>query len=184
MSRDERDIEWALSKIRKNPRDEDAWNIFYTYFRPQVASVLYRSGLNAEDIRDIVQDTFLKFLNSAFSYRDDESQVQAIRAYLVVTAKHLAIDRHRSAARHKLREDASSESHPYDAPAAERDPVMALSAERMLGHLADDELRLLSMLQKGDSLSAIAFECEISYSAAAVRVHRLRQKVEKLLEDL
>lgn len=171
----------ALALVRAHPRDDAAWREFYVCFRPQVAALLYRLGARG-DVPDLTQDVFLRFLRSS-PWRHDWTSLpdrQVVLSYLRKIARTAVVSKLRSAAR---RPEEEPTVHLDDLHAAADAAAIDSAAllERLAADLGEQDARLLRRVARGASIAEIAADDEISYSAAGVRIHRLKEKVRALL---
>jgi len=95
----------------------------------------------------------------------------------------------KQAAKYGARSDeASLESHEYLSDPLPL-PDEAAEVNEFLDHLFDDvdgssiHKQIISRIIQGYSLQEIANECGLSYSAAAVRLHRLRRRLQAHLDS-
>jgi DNA-directed RNA polymerase specialized sigma24 family protein len=170
----------ALEAIRANPTDEDAWTRFYVCFRPQVAAFLYHHGIRAE-LADVTQDVFFRFIRSS-PWRTDWSTLpnrQVVMAYLRKTAQNVVVSRFRDLAR-RPQEEARDRLDELQGLATTASDVTGL-LDRIALELDKFDGDLLRMLMDGSSLDHIASQYQITYGAAGVRVHRLKQKLKLLM---
>lgn len=174
-------VDRALARVRADPRDEDAWREFYVCFRPQVAGLLFRLGARA-DVPDLTQDVFLRFLRYS-PWRDDWSALpdrHVVLAYLRQIARSAVVSAVRHAA-HRPAEDATKDLEELHAAAEAAAIDIAQLLERLAGDLGEQDGRLLRRMADGASISELASAYNISYSAAGVRIYRLKEKVRVLL---
>jgi RNA polymerase sigma factor (sigma-70 family) len=176
-------IEASLDNLRRHPKDSDAWSEFYRYFRPQVAAMLFLLGVRKqEDLAELCQEVFYRFLRYSpwkenWALLPDRS---TIIAYLR-TATRNALSTYagkRVRARELSLEEMGEEILKNRAlwVTGESTDLQELLS-RVTKHLSSDDQRLLALLVAGYSLSKIAEEYGISYTAAGVRVHRLKERL-------
>jgi len=173
-----RQIADLLESLRRRPHDEKVWESLYGTLRSFVWAVAYRhlSG-NHELAADATQETFFRL----FRYTDFAAfgAPEQFLAYLVTLTRHSASDLWRKAidlpASPKRPEGCESEITPEQVDRAK------LVLARTIGQLDGPQRQLAELLMQGKTLSEIARTLGISYSAAGVRVHRLRQTLDKSL---
>jgi len=161
-----------IEAIRQAPRSERLWSVWYTKTYPGVYYAAYRfSRGNADAARDLTQETFTRFVQyDAIQRVDDEEHA---RAFLIKTCRNLAIDRDARAREIPL--DDIPEYHlaqPSDTPAGAGPDL-----EEMLQFLDTEDRKLIAWTQEGFTLAEIARKLNISYTAAGVRLHRLRKRL-------
>jgi RNA polymerase sigma factor (sigma-70 family) len=181
-------IDRILLRLAAARGDEDAWTALYTLFRPFVYSLAYRGTNGSQDLaREATQEVFFRLVKYCpFGKLTDADE---FRAYLsVVTRNVVAI----------LRRARSPELQTgvLGSPEAElSEPVLTSHGETVelrellqlaLGDLQPDERRALALRLAGHSLQEIADRLGISPGNAAVRLHRIREKLRRnpALKDL
>jgi DNA-directed RNA polymerase specialized sigma24 family protein len=177
-SRDRDAGQRAIEAIRRDPHDDEAWARFYDYFYMQVAAALFMSGCARDDVPDVSQEVFRRFLEHS-PWRTDWSTLPDrphLTNFLRKTARWLALDRHRALGRRPRTDDAIE----LDQIPAESIVDLSIPLDRVVAALNDEERRLLGMVIDGVPLASIAFELGISYQAAGVRVHRLRRRIQEI----
>ena len=144
---------------------------------PRVLYTLSRtSGTDLGSSEDLTQGAIERFLRYGGLDRV-KTDGEAV-AYLVQTARRLASDlgRKRSPRLHVLRTgdwpDEEGEGGEVD--------VDALDLERLVARLSEDDGRLIRALLAGRTISDIAQDLSIGYTAAATRVHRARRRLREL----
>jgi RNA polymerase sigma factor (sigma-70 family) len=166
-----------IRRVASEPSNQSLWVDLYNKLRPAVFYAAYRVCRGNRDIAaDLTQAAFERLIRYANLGRF-RSDVQ-LAAYLRQIVMRLAFD--------ELRREASSESlESSDAEVLKNawtvDDTDIRDTESDLRQLAEDlaeaDRALLSRLLAGKSLSEIAEDAGISYNAAAVRVHRLKDKI-------
>lgn len=179
------DLAGALERLAVSRADEAAWTVLHDSLWPYVFAVAYRElGGLARSAEDVAQETFLRLVRYApFARLQDPSEM---RAYVATVARHVAHDMARREARRPERpsteerpDDSSRKASPAPGPLGPLLPEGAL--ERVRGLLEPREATLLDLLVRGDDIGAVARHLEIRYGAAAIRIHRLKNKLRKLL---
>ncbi len=183
MARDSNALSNALSRLVENRADEDAWRILYKLSWPRVMATAYRMCRGRRDFaEDVSQEVFLRLLHYS-NLRDFAStdQFQRYLTTLVVNAAHDMRKKDRDSENihgipdELLPQPLWMESHALKT-AETRDLLDKLSAK-----LGSEDNRLMGLLAQGFSLGEIAKNLGITYSAAGVRVHRIRRMLSKLL---
>lgn len=169
-----------LAGLARNSNDQTAWESLYNTLRPFVMATVFRVlWKNPELANDATQETFFRI----FRYPKfcDLQDPDRFLPYLSTVAKHVAWDMHQ-----KLLEDVSG----LDAAQAQAAILVVTPEQRermravlshVLEQLTPEEHRIVDLLIAGLSVSQIADELGTTYSAAGVRIHRLRQTLPKLL---
>jgi RNA polymerase sigma factor (sigma-70 family) len=173
----------ALTKLAANRRDKDAWETVYRQMRPFVYGVVYRRLRGDQALaEDATQEVFLRLVRSfPFSRLRD---VDAFRGYVWRVGDNVALTYRRRIMAHPT---TSLEHSRMDAPdelAIGDDPTGDIEMKEILNQvwqgLGAEERRLLRLLLAGHSIREVASALRISYTAAGVRVWRLRMKLRKL----
>jgi RNA polymerase sigma-70 factor (ECF subfamily) len=164
-----------LQRIRASPRDEKLWAALYEEIYPQVHSLtIHLCGMDRELARDITQDAFLRFV-AAGAIRRVESSAAAV-AYLRAIVRNLVRDHYRKRMQHPTISTSNVEpvelEHALERIIERTITNVDLLALRGLG---DDDRELLRLALEGRTIDEIATHLGLSYSAAGVRLHRLRK---------
>lgn len=161
-----------IEGIREHPADQHRWAEWYKAVYPRLYYVAFRlTNGNTDAARDLVQETFTRFLG----YRAIErvSSDQHALSFLIRTCRNLAFDR--SARVRQLPEGSPEELESI--PGAEQPIEPALDFERILQTLGPQDRQLMQWAREGMSVSEIATRLGVTYSAAGVRLHRLRKRL-------
>ena len=173
------DLDKALERLAESRADEAAWTVLHNSLWPYVFAVAYRELKGAaRAAEDVAQETFLRLVRSAPFERLQEPS--DMRAYAGTVARNLARDTARREARQPMlageRQRLKSEPSGSLGPQLPEDVL-----ERARGHLEPQEAALLELVMRGDDLRSLAKQLGVRYGTAAVRIHRLRNKLRKLL---
>ena len=160
--------------IRKDTDTRKAWAAWYKQAYPRVYYVAFRFARgNVETARDLVQETFTRFLQYGAIHRVT-NEAHAL-SFLIKTCRNLAIDR---AAR--AREISLEDIPEYELVAPVEGPIhLASDLDELLRVLPPAERQLLQWTRDGFSVSDIAKKLNISYTAAGVRLHRIRKRLQQ-----
>jgi RNA polymerase sigma factor (sigma-70 family) len=165
-----------IRKLRKAPGNEKLWAEWYKSAYPRVYYAAYRLSYGRTDVaRDLTQETFSRFIE----YRVLERVLDEPRAtaYLIATCRNVAIDRNKEAGRISLEGlEAARSVAAADVPAESE-----IDIERVLQELGPDDGMLVQWMRDGLSVSEIALRLQVTYSAAGVKVHRLRKRLRDLI---
>jgi len=167
-----------LASLRANPHSDEAWTRFYNYMFKQLSGALIRSGCPSSDIEDVTNDIFVKVLERSEWLRDWSRlpDYRTLLSYFRRVGQNLLIDRYR-----RNRNFKRTDAVDLDLFVGEWIHDLDVPLRHVLADLNDDERQLVRMLIDGVPLPAIAFDLQITYGAAGVRVHRLRKKIETSL---
>ncbi|MCI0561273.1 MAG: sigma-70 family RNA polymerase sigma factor [Nitrososphaera sp.] len=169
-----------MARLRSNARDQRAWGEFYRKLRPPVYYTAYKlSGGNVAIAEDITQDTFLRFLDyGALSRIPDEAHATA---YLRQTARRLLCDRRYGREITTSNPEEALEHESYD----DEDRYHLLwDLEQLSPELTEADRQLLAWLIEEWTIEEIAAALKISYSAAGVRLHRLKRRLRQKFKGL
>jgi RNA polymerase sigma factor (sigma-70 family) len=156
----------------------------YRALRPLVYRTAY--GLLRGDVEaaeDVTQNAFMRFLQYAdLNALENDNH---LLAYLRQTARHLCSDYRRS----KAATISIDSTDIKDTLSAEPDPEeemanLAWDLAQLGKGLPPADRALLEELANETPIAEIAVKFNITYSAAAVRVHRLRQRIRLVINDL
>lgn len=167
-----------IERIRQSPTDQRRWAEWYKAVYPRLYYAAFRlTNGRPEAARDLAQDTFARFIG----YRAIErvSSDQHALSFLIKTCRNLAFDR--TASMHHLPCISLEE---LEEVAEDEDPVEpALDTERILQALEPKDRQLMELAYEGMSVSEIAARLGVTYSAAGVRLHRLRKQLREFYSD-
>ena len=140
---------------------DTVWRVCYSFMR------------NEHDAQDMMQDTFLKLLNSGVVFKDQNHE----KAWLIVTASNLCKDALKS--RTRLTEDIEE----YEALAAPETETPELK-EAILS-LPEDEKELIYLYYyEGYKTAEIASMLNKPAASIRSKLARIRQRLRKRLEEL
>lgn len=168
-------IDDTLTRIRLDPRDEEAWQAFYAHFAKQVLGTLYMLGVrNAATRDDLCSDIFLRFVRYS-PWRLDWTRLPgpgAVSQYLRTTTYNTW----RTMAKREIRDRAAENAEIVPPPG-----LGGLTARHDIGSFLAtltpfDRLLFSNYFIEGITLTLVAEMNDVSYSAAASRLSRLRQK--------
>ena len=166
-----------LPKLQKKPQDGQLWEELYANTRPFVYSIAFRSLRGSAALaEEATQQTFLR----VFRYCDFKafSGAEEFLAYLSTIARHCALDTAKKEAPYT---PTALEIFALDflpgQPTAEQTARARDELKDVLDHLDQDESKLVRLLMAELPLTEMAQKLGITYPAAAVRIHRLRQKL-------
>ncbi len=156
----------------------DFGSLYRRYSADVFRFALYLTG-NRADAEDIAADTFVRAWTAAAEIR-----VATVKAYLLMIARNLYLERLRTARRTTdLDVDSPDSAAGPERAAIERDEVRAVRSS--LGRLPEtDRAALLMRAVGGLSYEAIAAALGLSVGAARVRVHRARVRLAELRAPL
>ena len=173
-----------LPRLRDTPQDDKVWAEMYRALRPSVYRTAY--GLLRGDVEaaeDITQSAFMRFLQYA-----DLNALESdnhLLAYLRQTARHLCWDYKRSKTATISIEATDIKDTLSAAPDSEEEVRNLASDIEQLGKgLSVSERALLKELANETPIAEIAIKLNITYSAAAVRVYRLRERIRLTINGL
>jgi len=186
---DDRRIESGLLCLAENRDDEEEWTALYLRFRPFVYAVAYRRTNGSQDLaQEAVQETFLRLARYCpFHKLTDPDD---FRRYLAVVTRNVVtiLQRHElypERRRGLLGAPEAELGEPVLTPHGETIELRQL-LRRALETLPPQERRALALSLEGYSLQEIAGRLGISADNAAVRLHRIRAKLQRspTLKDL
>ena len=186
-SRQESYLSDLITRLAQNQDDADAWKLLYRQMWPFVMAVNYRMLRGVHDLaEDASQEVFMRLV----MYRNEKifKDSKTFRAYV----RAMCVNVCRDQVKRILKNGEHLQSELYDDLAeqteskqsspeqdAEADQLLA----KILGQLPEDEQKFVEFLIEGYKLPEIAKATGLTYSNAAVRLHRLRDKIRKYLES-
>jgi RNA polymerase sigma factor (sigma-70 family) len=159
------------------PNDQALWGRLYDKLRPGVYYAAYRACRGASELaRDLVQGAFERLLRYG-DLKSFETDAQ-LAAYLRAIVWRLALaEMRRAAVTSSLTADDEKElASPFGTTDSDAEFATA-DLKSLAQDLSEEDRELLGQLVVGRTLTEIADSAGISYSAAAVRVHRLKDKL-------
>jgi RNA polymerase sigma factor (sigma-70 family) len=175
----------GLRRLAIEPLDEDAWRTLFERLWPFVISVVWRRLKDRSAAEDAAQEVFLRLLRMRpFPQISEPEEFKAYVWRMSVnvahdyTAKRDRLDRDREAMSILESPGRRTGEHLGDGYLLFEEVVGLATAD-----LAEDEYRILKCLISGMDIHEIGKTLGLSYSATAVRVHRLRRKLGKLLKS-
>jgi RNA polymerase sigma factor (sigma-70 family) len=175
----------AVRRLAIVPDDAEAWAALYAHTRPLVLATARQVANGDVDLAaDICQHVFLLLLrNPPFAGVDDPARFPA---YLRQMTRREAVE----LVRRQKSADAVSLDELTTQPLQWDDvrdplPLATLEAESLLQTALADlnpvDQRLIELLLRDVDLTTIAETLGLTYSATAVRLHRIRRKLRKYL---
>lgn len=168
------------------PRDVSAFEAFYDRYFERVAAFAARRCSGAEDVGDVVAQTFVHLLGAAERY--DPSRAQPA-AFVFGIAANLVRDMHRSGARRRALVSKLAGRELLDGNDIERIEA-AIDAARTAGAVNDaldavppGEREMLRLVADGRTPGEAADELGISPGAAWTRLSRARRRLRALVND-
>lgn len=166
----------VLESLRKYPADENLWRSLYGLIRRFVYAVAYRvvNG-NDELAKDATQVVFQRlFEYSEFTELADPND---FLAYVATIARHAALDLVKKEGRYVTGLDVTLCDFVPGSITPQQHQKAQNQLHDLLERLNPDDRILVNLLMEGDTLDEIAEQLHISYANAAVRIHRLRERL-------
>lgn len=178
-------LEVLVARLASSPADEEAWRALYRQMWPFVFAVVYRRLRGTEALaEDASQEVFLRLVRARPFRRLRDPD--AFRSYVWRVADNVARTYGRRArARHATEvttpqaDVGARDVQRVDRVEEELDAAELL--RRMVGDIEPRDRELLRLVVEGQSLPNIAKATGLTYGNAAVRLHRLRQRLRKSL---
>jgi RNA polymerase sigma factor (sigma-70 family) len=165
-----------LGLLQEDPRNEDLWKALYDKIRRFVYVVAFRvlNG-NGELAQDATQVVFLRL----FEYCEftEFSEPQEFLGYVATVARHVALDLIKREGKYVTGLDVTLCDFLPGTPTPRQHERAKTQLHDLLEQLDSDDKSLVNMLMEGWTLDEIAERLGVSYANAAVRVHRLREKL-------
>jgi RNA polymerase sigma factor (sigma-70 family) len=169
--------EELVRALAQAPDDQALWGRLYDKLRPGVYYAAYRACRGATELaRDLVQGAFERLIRYG-DMKTFETDAQ-LAAYLRAIVWRLALAETRRIAVTTPLESGDDEVLASPFAATDSDAHFAAADLMSLAQgLSDEDRELLGQVVVGRTLTEIADSTGISYSAAAVRIHRLKDKL-------
>lgn len=170
-----------LTKLGTQPKDEQLWWELYSHVRRFVFGVAYRA-LNGN--RGLADDATQVVFMRLFQYAEftEFSEPEDFLGYIATIARHAALDLKKAEGRYVTGLDLTLCDFIPGTPTPAQHESARRSLLELLEQLDPEERHLVDLLMEGFSLDEIAGQLKISYANAAVRIHRLRERLRKSLK--
>jgi RNA polymerase sigma factor (sigma-70 family) len=165
-----------LAWLQEDPKDEDLWKALYHQIRRFVYAVAYRVLNGDEELaKDATQVVFLRL----FEYCEftEFSEPQEFLGYVATVARHAALDLIKREGRYITGLDLTLCDFLPGTPTPRQHERSRNQLHDLLEQLDSAERSLVDLLMEGRTLDEIAGRLGISYANAAVRIHRLRERL-------
>jgi RNA polymerase sigma factor (sigma-70 family) len=163
-----------IQAIQQNPADQVAWQRWFEACYSRLYYVHYwKAGGNAQRAQDAAQGAMLRFVRYR-GYEKTSTDRDAL-AYLIRTGVNLLIDEHASAAAAEPLPEAIE-----DTGQAIENAEEASDLERILAELPADDGLVLRLAITGNTMAEIAQALGITYTAAASRLHRAKNRAKEI----
>ena len=170
--------------LRRSRQSEAAWREWFSLVYPRVFFAVY--GITDGDLersKDITQSAIERFLRYRALDRV-ETDDDAV-GYLIRTARRVNVDLNRqTAARLAAYQASSAEQVTVETPYAGGEGIEALDLERLAHRLSKNDQQLVAWLLAGRTISEVAADLGIGYTAAATRIHRAKSRLRNLAADV
>jgi|SRR5580698_5768832 RNA polymerase sigma factor (sigma-70 family) len=170
------ELHTLLGLLQNDPKNEDLWKALYDKIRRFVYVVAFRvlNG-NEELAQDATQVVFLRL----FEYCEftEFSEPQEFLGYVATVARHVALDLIKREGKYVTGLDVTLCDFLPGTPTPRQHERAKNQLHDLLEQLDSDDKTLVNLLMEGWTLDEIAHRVGVSYANAAVRVHRLREKL-------
>jgi len=165
----------AFERLKADQSDMAAFESWYRETYPELFMAAFRiTRGNRAMAEDLCQETILAFVTEGHIQKADGAP-EAL-AYLRRMSANLHVDQIRKSLRtQKVPPDPTESDHTAETEVEARD-IYALLIDR----LPSEDHEILGMMFAGETLERIAATLNMSYSNAAVRVHRIRNIIKEL----
>jgi len=175
------ELRQLLARLQDDPKNEDLWKALYHKIRRFVYVVAFRvlNG-NEELAKDATQVVFLRL----FEYCEftEFSEPQEFLGYVATVARHAALDLIKREGKYITGLDLTLCDFLPGTPTPRQHERAQNQLHDLLEQLDSEDKSMVNMLMEGWSLDEIAERLGVSYANAAVRIHRLREKLLKGLK--
>jgi RNA polymerase sigma factor (sigma-70 family) len=170
----------VIERLSESPDDPEAWRSLYVTLWPYVLATNNRLlGGRADYAEDASQEVFLRL----FQYGKLTSLRSrgAARAYVRTICRNV-VRSYLKQLRNQAHTTDLIEEYGHEGSGLSDEEAVARDLKEYLEEpLSDSERQLLELTVDGYGLHEIAERLHINYSNAAVRLHRLRQKISKFV---
>jgi len=176
-----------LKRLERSRADQEAWNLLYRHLWPLLVAINYRI-LRGD--RELAQDASQEVVLRLFRYvqfEDFQDKPEDFLSYVRAMCRNVS----RSYLARLLREPSFSQQllesrellkSPTGENDAEERAILRSEMTAATASLDSDDRKLLDLLRAGATISEIAERLGITYSNAAVRIHRLRLALSKSMK--
>lgn len=166
------------SSVRKAPNDSAAWNFWFKTIYPRVFYIIFRkthgNTVLSEEVTQGAIERFLKYR----AYEKLASDAESV-AYLARSAVRLMTDDCRKRAPLvPISDDEVEDSANHD------NLINTLVLDRMSLDLKGDDQQLFALIRQGYLIREIAEILDIEYSAAGVRIHRIKAFLKNIADSM
>jgi RNA polymerase sigma-70 factor (ECF subfamily) len=174
-------VDRALTLLRDSPSDPSGWRELYRDLWPYVIAICFRTLKGRrQEAEDVAQTVFLRLARTGLIQRFDSAQ--QLRAYVGKMAHNCSIDFLRTEARTNLREPTPIESGLANpSPLILEWLVVDEQLQRIIAALSSSDHALLEYVLEGLSTEELCERLSTTPAATRVRLHRLRNRIRKLL---
>ena len=171
-----------LAALAADPTSEGLWSALYKHIYPYIFAVAFRAVCGSkESARDATQVVFLRlFQHCEFTEFSDPKE---FLGYVATIARHAALDMNKAEGKYVTGLDVTLCDFLPGGPTPEQHEQARKTLAEVLEHLGPEERHLVNLLVQGLSLDEIARQLGISYANAAVRIHRLRERMVNRLKQ-
>jgi RNA polymerase sigma factor (sigma-70 family) len=165
-----------LESLRQDPADENLWRDLYGRIRRFVYAVAYRVVNGDQELaKDATQVVFQRlFEYSEFTEFVDPNDFVA---YVATIARHAALDLVKKEGRYVTGLDLTLCDFLPGSITPQQHQKAQGQLHDLLEQLNSDDKILVNLLMEGHTLDEISEQLQISYANAAVRIHRLRERL-------
>jgi RNA polymerase sigma factor (sigma-70 family) len=176
-------LEHALVQLKADRRDEGAWRSLYFSLWPEIVRRLRLGRFeSASHVQDLGQEVFKNLILYCRFDRFESSD--DLRRYVGVVCTNAARDAWRKRrSEEDVRVGVATRSRGRVVEAQQQRNLEAAELrERILATLSTSEKHLFALVARGYELKELARRLGVSYSAAGVRLFRLRTRIQKGLQ--
>jgi RNA polymerase sigma factor (sigma-70 family) len=161
----------TVTALAKEPNNQALWLSLFNKLRPSVFYAAFRACANRETAAEMTQAAFERFLRYE-EVQNFESDAQ-LGAYLRQIARRLTRDEFGRLARNLKLEALGKVPSAHSADLRDIESDISL----LLDDLSPADRVLLVDILEGKTIGEMAVTRRISYSAAGVRIHRLKERI-------
>lgn len=167
----------ALKRLEASASDETAWRVLYSELWPRLFGTSFRILGGVRHLaEDATQETFIKLFRKA-KISEFVDKPEAFISYALAICRNTSLNYRTQLLRFQEVDSSAEQAESIKAPG--ENPELQIILARRILQLGQPYRELLDLLLEGNSIVEIAKKLGISYSATAVRIHRLRNELTK-----
>ena len=176
----------------RDKHDENSWEEFHAIYRPYIAAVILKLGIEQADVDDILQKVLLTLWEKLPEFQYDESK--RFRSWLAVVTRHACMNFIRSKKAYKSRVEKSAGLDGEAAiTLAEVEQIAEfqwklyisnMAMEKVASFFSGKAMSVFELSLKGRAIDDIAVELGITVNSANQLKFRVKERLKKEIQRL